>query len=310
MPTAAILRHLGARAFQPYQTTVSASGASLVETTFRGDLFIDALRPRMVTGQLGARTIGGLKGDIQIPRKVTASTGYWLSASGSPVQSGAITESEATFDATPLIVAPCLIGAYGVMSRLLLQTSPLADEIIANDLLNVLAIALDYAAIQGAGSGGAPTGITNQSSINAVSGTSFSYATSVTALTDLTTANAIRNRRTLGWAASPGVAGTLAQRFKVPTYSFSPIWGGSADTGEINGHLALATNNVPASTAIFGDWSQVLILEWGDEDAPIEVEVNHFGSGFSTGDVQIRAMLSANVAIRHPQSFSVVSSIT
>jgi HK97 family phage major capsid protein len=310
VPPRALMRHLGARALQPYQTTVAGSGAALVETTLLTGSFIDALRSRSVVGQLGAQTLGGLQGDVQIPRQVTASTAYWTTPSGSPVQSGAITESEATFDSSPLLVGPRQIGAYSGISRPLLQQFELADAVITSDLFQTLATAIDVAAIQGSGTDGAPGGILSTAGINTVAGAGFSYATSVSALTALTTQNAVRNRRTLGWTADPTTAGALTQRFKVPTYSFSPLWGGNADTGEVNGHLALASNNLPAGTAIFGDWSQLLILQWGDAEAPIEIEVNSYGAGFAAGDVQIRAMLSANIAVRHPQSFTVVTGIT
>ncbi len=314
VPPAILLRNLdrtGLRVLQPYQTTVTGSGAELVETTFRGDLFIDALRPRSITLQLGAQSVGELVGDVQVPRLDTTSTAYWLSPSGSPVQSAPITESEGAFDTpTPIKSAPAVVGAYSTASRLLMQQtkSRLAEIIISNDLMRTLGTSLDSAVIQGSGSAGLPLGVVNQVGVNAISGTAFSLATSITAVQDLATANAIISRRALGWAATPAVAGLLMARFKVAANSYSPIWEGSLDTGEINAHPALSSTNVPAATAIFGDWSQVLILTWGPA-APVEVEVNPY-QNFATGDVGIRALLSANIVCRHPASFSVVSSIT
>jgi hypothetical protein len=82
------------------------------------------------------------------------------------------------------------------------------------------------------------------------------------------------------------------------------------DQGLFMGTRAMSSNNVPANTMIFADWSQLLILRWGDPDQPIEVEVSAFGTGFASGDVEIRAMMSCNTAVRHPQSFSVVTGLT
>jgi HK97 family phage major capsid protein len=310
IPGAAILRHIAQRTLQPYQTNPGlAAGDTLVETTLRPDLFIDALRPRSVVLSLGAQPVGGLKGDVQVPRQQTTSTAFWTTTSGSaPVVSGAITESEGSFDATPLIVAPAQVSSLGKISRqLLLQGGQLVNQVLANDVANVLGSALDLAAIAGPGTGGQPTGITNTSGVNTSSGTAFSYATSVAAVQSVVTPNAIINRRALGWAATPTVAGLLAQRVKLAAQA-AFIWDGNVDTGSINKHPAISSNNVPAGTAIFGDWSQALILSWGD-DATVEIEFNHY-SLFSTADVIYRAMMPCNVAIRHPQSFTVVSAIT
>jgi HK97 family phage major capsid protein len=307
------MQHLprgGLRTLQPYQTTVSTAGQELVETAVRGDLFIDALRPVSVALRLGAQSVNGLVGDVTLPRRASIGTAFWLSPSGTPVQSGAITESEGTFDATPLTLSPCQVGAYGTVSRLLLQQAQdaLSNVIIAQDLTQVLATALDFAAIQGPGTGGSPTGVTATSGVTSVSGASFSLATSVTAVQDVAAANGIANRETLGWIAPPATAGLLMNRMKVATNSYSPVWEGSLDSGSINAHPALSSLNVPSATAIFGDWSQVLVLSWG-ADAPIEISANPYAT-FSSGSVVIRAMMSANIAIRHPVSFSVVSSIT
>lgn len=308
VPPAEIVRKLprtGQRA--PYESTVTGSGAELIATEFRGDLWIDALRPRSIALQLGAVPINGLVGDVQIPRLTGTSTGYWLTPGAT---SPAITESEATFDTpSPIKAVPCILGAYSTASRLLMQQteSNLADVIISTDLTRTLATALDSAIFQGTGTGGLPTGITNTAGVNAVSGTTFANATAITAAADVANANAIINRRALGWAAPSTVAALLMARMKVATYSYSPIWMGGIDAGTINDHPALSSNNLPAATAIFGDWSQVLVLTWGN--APIEVEANPYQT-FATGDVAIRAMMSANVVVRHGPSFSVVSTIT
>lgn len=316
IPARAFLRALVSRGLrarsQNYQTTVTGSGAELVESTLRSDLFINALRPRSVVLSLGAQAAGGLKGDIQIPRQVTTSSGYWVTTSGtSPVVSGAITESEATFDSTPLIVAPAQIGCMGKISRvMLLQAAELSDYFIATDVTRTLGSGIDTTALSGTGTGAQPAGITNTSGVNAVSGTTFANSTAITTVQDVAAANGIVDRGSLGWVATPAVAGTLAGRNKVAANSYSPIWEGSVDTGVINGHPALSTTNAPAGTAIFGDWSQILLLSWGDVDAPIELEFNPFTGNFAGGDVAYRALLSANLVVRHPPSFTVVSSIS
>ena len=53
--------------------TASEAG-NLVATDLRADLFVDVLRNNLVMGQLGARVLTGLSGNIDLPRKSTAST--------------------------------------------------------------------------------------------------------------------------------------------------------------------------------------------------------------------------------------------
>ena len=306
IPPAVLLRH--ARTLQGYQTGVAGSGAELVATELHPELFIDALRSRSVVMSLGAQTAGGLVGDVQIPRLATFSSMSWLGThSTSPVLSDAITESEGTVD--KITVSPAQLGGYGQASRQLTMQigSRLFEITFSNDMLQVLATALDIAAIAGAG-GNAPTGVVNTSGVNTASGATFAHATAVSAVQTVATAKAIVNRRALGWVADPTTAGLLVQRPKItgfPTY----IWSGNVDTGSINGHPALSTTNAPATTAIFGDWSQVLVLSWG-ADAPVTVELNPFSGNFAGGDIQFRAIMAANVAIRHPTSFVVVSGVT
>ncbi len=53
------------------------------------------------------------------------------------------------------------------------------------------------------------------------------------------------------------------------------------------------------SMAMFGNWQEVLIGEWG----VTEIMVNPYDStGFTTGDVSIRVFQTIDIGLRHPQS--------
>lgn len=305
----ALLGH-GRRTLQGYETTLATAGAELVGTDFLGDELIDALRPRSRLLQAGVRRINELKGDVQVPRMDSTSTPTWLTTSGSsPVVSGAISESEGSFDSSPITAAPCQIGGLGKISRLLLQQSPLASYVIANDGARTLGTGVDVVGLQGTGSSGQPSGVTVVSGTNGVAGASFALSTAVTAAADISNANGIINPATLAWITTPTVAALPQQRMKVATYSYSPIWEGSIDQGSILGNRAFSTTNVPSGVAVYGDWSQLLLLQWGP-DRPIAIEFNPFNGNYAGGDVMYRILMSANFVVRHPQSFSVVTSIT
>ena len=70
-------------------------------------------------------------------------------------------------------------------------------------------------------------------------------------------------------------------------------------------NLALATSkNVPAKKLILGDWSQVMLGVWSE----VDILVNPYSEpAYSRGGVQVRAMATVDVGIRHPEGFVVAT---
>jgi HK97 family phage major capsid protein len=67
----------------------------------------------------------------------------------------------------------------------------------------------------------------------------------------------------------------------------------------------MASNQVPAANILFGDFSQVIIAEWGT----LELEVNPF-AGFQAGIIGVRAIYSIDIGVRYPAAFSLATSVT
>ncbi|NJK40578.1 MAG: phage major capsid protein [Acaryochloridaceae cyanobacterium SU_2_1] len=57
------------------------------------------------------------------------------------------------------------------------------------------------------------------------------------------------------------------------------------------------------SAILFGNWADVLIGEWG----VMEILPNPYGAGYNSGALDIRVMQTVDVAIRHPESFAVIT---
>jgi hypothetical protein len=100
------------------------------------------------------------------------------------------------------------------------------------------------------------------------------------------------------------VAGLLKQRVKFSSTA-SPIWEGQLQGGQVDGYRAMASNNVPSGYLIFGDFSQMVMAEWG----VLEVDVNPYAN-FAAGIIGVRAMYSVDFAVRVPGAFSIASSVT
>ena len=88
----------------------------------------------------------------------------------------------------------------------------------------------------------------------------------------------------------------------------SPLWMGNVLDGTVLGMKAMSSMQCPTATMIFGDWSQVVVGEWGVLEISIS---NSSASGnFAKGITGVRAMYTVDVGVRHPAAFSVATSIT
>lgn len=264
----------------------STAGAELVGTDHMGDSFIDALRGSLLINQLGARFMTGLIGDVTIPKLASGATAYWVTEGNAP------TESTQTTGAVSL--TPKTVGGYTDISRkLLLQASPDAEALVRDDLMKVLARAIDTAAYGGTGSGGQPTGIVNTSGIGSVD-----YDTGITFgdMVDLESQVAIDNALmgSLHYVTTPALAGSMKQTLKASGVA-GYIW----ENGEVNGYAAHTTSLMVAAEVLFGNWSDLIVGNWGVLDLKVDE------SALATsGGIRVIGLQDIDVAVRHPESFA------
>lgn len=271
-------------------------GGNIVATDLRPQDFIELLRSRNLLMGLGARTLAGLVGNADITKQTGAATGYWLGS-----ESTAITEGNQTVGLLQL--RPKTLGAYTEISRLLLQQStPDADMFVMDDLALVLANSLDVAGFNGSGASGQPTGILNTAGIGAFTGTTLGLAGLLDAQTDVAAANALNAN--CAYVTTPGVASLLAQRQRF-SGTDTPLWAGNILDGNVLGFKAASSNNIPAATALFGDFSQVIVAEWG----ALEIAANPYAN-FAAGITGIRAFHTVDIGVRTAGAFSAANTIT
>ena len=276
--------------------TTGNAGGYVVATDNLAGSFIDLLRNRAVVAQLGATMMTGLVGNVTIPKQTAAATAYWLTN-----EATAITESQLTLG--QLALSPKNVGAYTELSRqLMLQSSPAADALVMNDLARVLALAIDLAALEGSGASGQPTGISQTAGIGSVTGTSIDYAKVLEFQTDVAGGNALAAN--CAYVTTPAVASLLKQRVAFSSTA-SPLWEGGILDGNMQGFRAVATNSVTAASMVFGDFSQVVIGEWG----MLELALNPYAN-FAAAISGIRAIQTVDIGIRQAGAFSRATSIT
>lgn len=287
-------RQVPGRARRDLTVATAADGGYLVET--QNLSFIEILRNRSVAYRMGARRLAGLTGSVTVPRQTGAATAVWLAS-----ESSTITESQQTF--AQMALSPKTVGAYTEISRqLLLQSSPDAEGLVTSDLGAVAGLAVDVGVLRGSGASGQPTGIVNTAGIGSVSGTTLGYAGILEFQTDVAGANVMPAAG--GYVTTPTVAALMMQRQRFSSTD-TPLWNGNIFDGTMAGYAAMSSNQMSSATMLFGDWSQVVVAEWG----VLEIEVNPYAN-FQAGIIGVRAMVSIDVGLRYAAAFSYASSIT
>lgn len=260
--------------------------------------FVSFLRANSVIVGLGARTISGLQGDISIPRQLTGTSAYWVSETGS------ITQSGSTFG--QIVGKPRRIGTSVPYSKqFLAQTSLDAESFVVNDSDLATAADLDRVAIRGIG-GSEPLGILNLASGSLATGVTFSGAATwpkyLSFWQNVADAKAIFGAP--AYVTSPASA-VKAQSIAKFSNTSNPIWD---ENDKIGSFRAAWSNNISTAGAgtldqvIFGDFSQVIYLEWAGRDVVIDPY-----SGKKEGTVEITIQRLMDMVIRRAKSFSVSS---
>jgi HK97 family phage major capsid protein len=280
------------------RVSTTSGAAEIVPTDHRPDQYIGPLRNALLARRLGVRVLSGLSGNLSIPKHQTSLTAGWVA------ENAALTPSDMAFDSVTL--APKHAGGLTELSRQLIQqSSPDVEQLVRDDLAAILAQAIDSATILGGGAN-EPDGVLS-STPQTSSLATLSWANVLALLQKLDIVNAPAANIVASMKVKAKVAGTLkvsgdagagfiyqdGRIADLPTYFSNqvPEKAGSPNTGRL----------------IAGDWSQVLLGIWSE----IDILANPYETtAFSKGNVQVRAMSTVDVAVRHADAFVVADDIT
>lgn len=269
--------------------TVAADG-DLVGTDHLGGSFIDVLRNNMVALQAGAIMLPGLVGNVDIPRQASGSSATWISA-----EDGDATESEPTFDSVSL--TPKDLAVYTeVTRRLTQQAAPSIEGLVRRDLAEAIGLGLDSAIYYGSGASGQPQGIDGATGVDDptfVSATAPTYAEMVTQMKTMMTANASSG---LVYILSPDMWESMMTTPK----QASGVEGNFILNGDtILGRNVLVSSQLAADDFVLGDFSQILIGEWGG----YELNVDPYTHSLK-GKTRYVVFKTCDIGIRQPSKFS------
>jgi HK97 family phage major capsid protein/HK97 family phage prohead protease len=268
----------------------STDEADLFGEDYRGGDFIDVLRNASSVMAAGATMLNGLSGDVKIPKKLTAANASWISSEG-----GSAAESEMTVGSVSL--TPKSLGAYTDVTRqLLIQSSLSVENLIRDDLVQALGLAIDKAALEGTGTGGQPTGILNTTGINTTTfaAANPTFAEMVAMETAIAEDNALAN--SMSYIMPASMYGALKTTEKASgTAQFVVEQGGT-----VNGYRTIVSNQATSGNAYFGNFSDLLVGMFGGLDITVDPYTHS-----TSGTVRVVALQSVDTAVRHAQSFCV-----
>ena len=271
-------------------TAAGDTGGYGIATVLQAESFIDILRNRATIMQLGT-VMGGLVGNIDIPKQVAAAQGYWLGEDADA--------TESTLDLGQISLTPKTVAAFSEITRkLMVQSSLDTEALVRADLAKALALTIDKAGYYGTGSDHQPLGIANQTGINAVAFAAVqpTYAELVEMETQIALDNAdVSSMAYVGNAAFRGHAKTTLQFPNAAIAQGGTIW---EPGNTVNGYRTEITNQVNSGDVFMGNFADLLVAMWGG----LQLMVDPY-SGSKKGRLRVVVFQDVDFALRRTQSF-------
>jgi HK97 family phage major capsid protein len=285
------------QATRAQDAATAATAGNLIATNLDSNL-IPALRPQIALLTLGATALNGLQGNLDLPAGDAIATATW---------EGETDQAANTDPSTRLVeLRPNRLAAITTLSkRLMTQSSINVENWIRDELSNAIARAVDYAGINGNGSG--IDGILATSGVNEITfGGAVTRAKLVALMTKIAVAN--YNSENMGWLMNPVLAGEL---MGLKTDAGSGLFDMQTAMSDLLGYKVVKTTHMPTNISstktgvIFGDFSTVVIGNWGGVDIIVDPYVRA-----EYGQVRIIINSEWDVAIKQPKALAFGDDIT
>jgi HK97 family phage major capsid protein len=298
----------GNSVYIPWQTILHrtmrhyATRADIVGTSSAGGYLVQtlnlpaaqALMALLVLGRLGATAVDSDGSNLNLPKVNSSATPYWLTTETTQASESDQTQGQ-------LALTPHTVGGYTEMSRLLtIQSNPSAGDLVAADLSRKIGHEVENKAFAGSGAVGQPLGLSNNSGVNAGTGTSFALATAMTAATSI--GDALGD--SAGFAVNRSVAATLRQRAELSGSSMT-LWRGPLTFGTLADFPAAGTSGIASGAGFFGEWQHLVLANW----AGLQIAINPYAN-FQAGVIGMRCFATVDVGCVWPAAFVKYPSIT
>lgn len=230
--------------------TVTAEGEDIVAT----DLYdiITPLRAKNVLVQAGAKFLSGLKGDVQLPIMSACNVNWAGEVAAAQDGAGAFSS---------IVLKPNRLTAYVNISKQLLAQDTLdVENVIRQDLINAINSKLESTIL---GNGAAQDGLNPGGMFYGQTPETISDFAGIAEVEAEVEENNVFGP--CKWVVSP--------KFKAALRALSLGENVAANlfyNSEIDGTVALSTSNVGSKKAIYGDFSNLAIGQWGAIDVTVD----------------------------------------
>lgn len=297
------------RELKAMSATAPTDGGYLIPEMYAADV-IELLYDQCVVTKLGAVTVPMPNGNLTIPKLTSGASAGYIGELRKPK------ESQATIGNIKLS-GKKLATKVIISNDLLRSASYRADQIIRDDALRAMALAMDKAAIMGRGSEYEPKGLLNMNITKLAIDAAPDSATTGKMLAELIKANVSANK--LGWAINGAVWGAL---YNVVDESGRYVYREGMDQGKLNGHAFEITNQLPIGadangkcSMLLGNWADFLIGEQLQMEAEMFREATIIDNNKEIvsavdNDCSILRLISIHdFGVRHEQSFVLATGI-
>ncbi|WP_313297388.1 phage major capsid protein [Diaphorobacter sp.] len=277
--------------FEKRTTMETPANTAIKPDDYRPQEMIGLLRNSAIVRSLGARVLTGCRGDVVLPKQTGASSATWIAEGES------LTESNPTF--ANIKLTPKHVGALASYSRqLLIQANPSIDQLLRDDFVQIIGLAVDKALLHGLAANDEPVGILNTTGIQTASLATLNWAAIVAMLEKLGLSNVMPSAFVTHAKAATKLQTTL--KASSAGSAFLMESGRMADLPvSVTNQLDAKGTTTQTGRVLAGDFSQLVIAEF----STAEIVANPFGAGFDKGEVQIRILQSLDAAVRHPGAF-------
>jgi Phage capsid family len=284
--------------------TIGSGFAPVVQTTVSPDEPIPFLRVKSVCGRCGCMMLDGLNnGNLSLPRATASAGAGWYG------ETGPIPAADQSLD--NITLSPKLIsGSTIVSNQLLRQSSPDIENFIVRDISAAIAIAVDQAALFGAGSATVPKGIMSYA---ANTPGNFAYNLRAPSVTFGAAADwnhilqfeknledgRIENDGTFAFVSSPATRHkwqAVQKALNYPVY----LWQQENDEldGRVNGRRAVSSAQMTGDLVLCGKFSEMIVANW----LGVDLLVNNHTRAIQAETV-ITASLLVDVGFRYALGF-------
>lgn len=264
--------------------TVASEGEDLVETDVYS--ILEPLRAKNVLVNAGAKFMTGLVGDVQVP-VMSAGQVFWAA------ETGAASDGSGSF--TSVSLSPKRLTAkFPISLQFLAQDSVDAEGAIRRDIINAINDKLEATILgNAAGSATQPAGL-------------FYNVTpsNIAAFADITALEAgVESANVYGdckYVMAPSTKAALRSMIK-GTNATGMVYENNA----VDGTDALVTSNVATDKLIYGDFSNLVIGQWGDIQLDVVRDTASLVNGCVT--IVINAFFDAKVARTEAFGYGAIS---